>query len=217
MEEGSTGRDRFTPSSGWGIRGCYPPGRPASTVPDPSVHNSLEGRSMGRQQDQKSHQGNYMDFINFGSGYRKNHRHRSFNGRDVQQHQQMHPTMINPRNNHTSPPAAPLPDHSMSSTIAKQIEYYFSPASLSKNISLRQHMDEQGWVPVSLISGFRQVDQLLEGIPDCIEFILDAVRQSTIVETKGDMIRKRNDWKRWIFPSGAINVTPNPVSQGASE
>ncbi|KAI3855794.1 hypothetical protein MKX03_014789, partial [Papaver bracteatum] len=171
--------------------------------------DSLEGRSMGRhrftpQQDQKSHQGNYADF---GSGsykrypggrhgsYRKNRSHW-----DVQQNQQMHPTMINPRNNHTSPPAAPLADHSMSSTIAKQIEYYFSPASLWKNISLRRHMNEQGWVPVSVIARFHQVERLMEGIPDRDEFILNAVKTSTTVETEGDKIRRRGDWIRWILP-----------------
>ncbi|KAI3942886.1 hypothetical protein MKW92_042964 [Papaver armeniacum] len=139
----------------------------------------------------------------------------SINGRDAQQHQQMHPTMINPRNNYVSTPAVPpLGDHNLYLTTAKQIEYYFSPDSLWKNIYLRRHMDEQGWVHVSLIAGFHPVKELLKGISDCNEFMLDAVRGSTTVETKGDMIRRSKDWMRWILPPRA---TPIPVYQWASE
>ncbi|KAG0473159.1 hypothetical protein HPP92_015016 [Vanilla planifolia] len=39
--------------------------------------------------------------------------------------------------------------------LLKQIEYYFSPENLCKDTYLRQNMDEQGWVPISLISGFQ--------------------------------------------------------------
>ncbi|RZC77050.1 hypothetical protein C5167_001214 [Papaver somniferum] len=178
-------------------------GTPASTVPDPSVKdsshkmNSLEGGSKGRdrftpQQDQKSHQRN--SFFRRGphppgyspGSYRQNHiSHRSFNVRDAQQHQQMQPTTIN---------------HNLYFTIAKQIEYYFSPESLWKDIFLRQHMDEQGWVPVSVIADVHQVEQLMKGIPDNHKYILQALKASKIVETNGDKIRKRYDWIKWILP-----------------
>ncbi|XP_026456353.1 la-related protein 1A-like [Papaver somniferum] len=74
-------------------------------------------------------------------------------------------------------------------------------------------MDEQGWVPVSLIAGFHRVEQLMKGIPYSVQFILDAVRTSTTVETMGDMIRKRNDWMNWILPPAATNFAPVPVPQ----
>ncbi|KAI3954987.1 hypothetical protein MKW98_004990 [Papaver atlanticum] len=201
---------------------------PASRVPDPSMKdsshkmNSLEGGSKGGyrctpQQVQKSHQRNSSFWRgphppgDSPGSYRQNHNsHRSFNGRDAQQHQRMQPTMINPRNNYISPPPA-IPDHhDMYFTIAKQTEYYFSPVSLWKNIFLRRHMNEQGWVPVSVIAGIHQVEKLMKGIPDKIQYILDAVRASTIVETKGDKIRKRYDWIKWILNVPKDGNSANP-------
>ncbi|KAI3906576.1 hypothetical protein MKW98_009484 [Papaver atlanticum] len=176
-------------------------GTPASTVPDPSMKDSshkmhsLEGGSKGRdrftpQQHLKSHQRNssFRKGSHPPGSYSQNHiSHRSFNGRDSNdQH-----AFID-----------------LSSTITKQMEYYFSPESLQKNIFLCQHMDEQGWVPVSVIAGFHKVKQLVKGIPDCILFILRAVRGSTIVETKGDMIRKRkNDHLQSSNGEGTSEVT----------
>ncbi|MQL90480.1 hypothetical protein Taro_023079, partial [Colocasia esculenta] len=58
-----------------------------------------------------------------------------------------------------APPAMffAAPDPQLQSVVAKQIEYYFSPENLCKDIYLRQNMDEEGWVPVSLIAGFNRV------------------------------------------------------------
>lgn len=136
--------------------------------------------------------------------------HTTFSGRDAQHHHHMHPTMINPRNcisltprGVSFIPAAPLPMFSagagdnLYSIVAKLIECYFSQESLTRNCILLQHMNEEGWVPISLIAGFHQVKQLVKGVPS-IQFILQAVRGSEIVETKHDMIRKRNDWNQWI-------------------
>ncbi|KAI3930766.1 hypothetical protein MKX01_037212 [Papaver californicum] len=254
LERGSKGRGGFAPQ------------------PDQSSHqhNSSFRRGSGGPHPRGDGHGSYRQNQNHMGRREHDHRdwnsHRSFNGRDAQQHQQMHPRMGNPRNNYIRPPpgnvngafiappqpvplrpfgnamgypdmpspvyfvpdplrgvpfipAAPLPmffpgaDPNLYSTIARQIEYYFSSVNLCKDIYLRQNMDEQGWVPVSLISGFHRVEQLMKGIPNNIQFILDAVRASTIVETKGDMIRKRNDWMNWILPTTAINFAPIPVPQ----
>ncbi|XP_026433042.1 la-related protein 1B-like [Papaver somniferum] len=255
LERGSKGRGGFAPQ------------------PDQSSqqHNSSFRRGSGGPHPRGDGHGSYRQNQNHMGRREHDHRdwnsHRSFNGRDAQQHQQMHPRMVNPRNNYIRPPpgnvngafipppqpvplrpfgnalgypdmpspvyfvpdplrgvpflpAAPLPmffpgaDPNLYSTIAKQIEYYFSSVNLCKDIYLRQNMDEQGWVPVSLIAGFHRVEQLMKGIPNSIQFILDAVRASTVVETKGDMIRKRNDWMNWILPPTATtNFAPIPVPQ----
>ncbi|CAI8591808.1 unnamed protein product [Vicia faba] len=50
-------------------------------------------------------------------------------------------------------------------------------------------MDDQGWVPIKLIAGFKKV--LL--LTDNIQLIMDAVRTSPVVEVQGDKIR-RNNW-----------------------
>ncbi|KAG1359443.1 la-related protein 1C [Cocos nucifera] len=90
--------------------------------------------------------------------------------------------------------------------LLKQIEYYFSSDNLCKDIYLRQKMDDQGWVPISLIAGFNRVKHLTNNIP----YILDTIRGSNIVEVQGEKIRRRNDWVNWILPS-----PPNQYSTSA--
>ncbi|XP_074584994.1 la-related protein 1C-like isoform X2 [Curcuma longa] len=82
------------------------------------------------------------------------------------------------------------------SNLLKQIDYYFSAENLCRDVYLRQNMDEQGWVPVSLIAGFNRVKQLTNSV----EFILETLRLSTIVEVQGDKIRRHHDWMNWVLP-----------------
>lgn len=80
--------------------------------------------------------------------------------------------------------------------VIKQIDYYFSPENLVKDSFLRSRMDtDGGWVPISLIAGFRKVKELTENIP----FILDTLYFSSVVEVKGDKVRKKNDWMKWLL------------------
>lgn len=90
----------------------------------------------------------------------------------------------------------PAPDPQLLAKIVNQIDYYFSNENLIKDAFLRLNMDQNGWVPVSLIAGFKKVMQLT----DNIQLILEAVRSSTVVEAQGDKIRRRNEWIRWIMP-----------------
>ncbi|CAA6656002.1 unnamed protein product [Spirodela intermedia] len=48
------------------------------------------------------------------------------------------------------------PDLQLRAMLLQQIEYYFSPENLCRDVFLRQNMDEEGWVPVSLVAGFRR-------------------------------------------------------------
>ncbi|KAD7479078.1 hypothetical protein E3N88_02214 [Mikania micrantha] len=94
--------------------------------------------------------------------------------------------------------------------IVNQIDYYFSNENLVKDTYLRQNMDEQGWVSVSLIAGFKKVSYLT----DNVQVILDAMRISNVVEVQGDKIRRRNDWMKWIMP--APGQFSNPSSPHAN-
>ncbi|CAD5196497.1 unnamed protein product [Musa acuminata subsp. burmannicoides] len=95
------------------------------------------------------------------------------------------------------PPAVFIPTiDPQRASLLKQIDYYFSSDNLCKDVFLRQNMDEQGWVPISLIAGFNRVRQLTNSI----DFILDTVQLSTEVEVQGEKIRKRNDWMNWVLP-----------------
>ncbi|XP_039005305.1 la-related protein 1B-like, partial [Hibiscus syriacus] len=85
--------------------------------------------------------------------------------------------------------------------ILNQINYYFSNENLIKDTFLRQNMDDQGWVHVKLIAGFRKVSfQRFLTLTNNIQVIVDALKNSTVVEVQGDKIRRQNDWKRWILP-----------------
>ncbi|KAK6924530.1 La-type HTH domain [Dillenia turbinata] len=115
------------------------------------------------------------------------------------------------------PPMPPPPmyfppaDWDLRSKIVKQIDYYFCNDNLIKDTYLRQNMDEEGWVPISLIAGFNKVIQLT----DNISLILETIQHSSVVEVQGDKVRRRNDWKRWVMPTPApfstVSDAPSPL------
>ncbi|XP_042386889.1 la-related protein 1B-like [Zingiber officinale] len=104
---------------------------------------------------------------------------------------------------HNQPPPGPLPFPAMyfpamdvqRATLLKQINFYFSDENLCRDVYLRQNMDEQGWVPVSLIAGFNRVRQITNNI----DFILDTLPLSPEVEVQGDRIRKRQGWMSYLL------------------
>ncbi|KAK9108676.1 hypothetical protein Sjap_016736 [Stephania japonica] len=109
---------------------------------------------------------------------------------------------------HAPPPTPPpiffpAPHPQLLVSLLFQIDYYFSHDNLCKDIFLRQRMDNQGWVPVSFIATFNRVRQLTNNT----RIILDAVRASTVVEVKGDKIRRRSDWKNWLLPPSTNRST----------
>ncbi|XP_022949956.1 la-related protein 1C-like isoform X2 [Cucurbita moschata] len=104
------------------------------------------------------------------------------------------------------------PDPQLYAMIVSQIEYYFSGENLVKDTFLRQKMDEDGWVPVRLIATFSKVKRLTENI----QTILDALQSSTLVEVKGDKVRRRNDYDRWIIRPGQVPNIAAPLSPVSS-
>ncbi|KAG9457103.1 hypothetical protein H6P81_001611 [Aristolochia fimbriata] len=73
-------------------------------------------------------------------------------------------------------------------SLRSQIEYYFSDENLVKDAYLKGQMDDQGWVSVHLIAGFRRVKAMTEDV----SLILKALEPSTRIEVQGNKIR------RWI-------------------
>ncbi|KAK4774069.1 hypothetical protein SAY87_029088 [Trapa incisa] len=104
----------------------------------------------------------------------------------------------------------PAVDPFLPARILNQIEYYFSDENLIKDTYLRQNMDEQGWVPINLIAGFKKVSNLT----DSISLILESIQVSAVVEVQGDKVRKRSDWTRWIMPS-AFQVSSSATPQAS--
>ncbi|CAL0333193.1 unnamed protein product [Lupinus luteus] len=112
------------------------------------------------------------------------------------------------------PPSAmffPAEESPPTNVIVNQIDYYFSEANLVKDDFLKANMDEQGWVPVTLIADFPRVKSLT----DNIQVILDSMRTSTVVEVQGDKLRKHTEWKKWV-PSAKLQAESGSISPGGS-
>ncbi|XP_050205706.1 la-related protein 1C-like [Mercurialis annua] len=95
------------------------------------------------------------------------------------------------------PALSPLPD-----MVVRQIEYYFSDANLITDNYLKSKMDDQGWVPISLVAGFNQIRKMTNDI----HLILYSLGTSTLLEVQDDKLRRRNDWMKWI-PSSSNHST----------
>ncbi|KAK7376689.1 hypothetical protein VNO80_02103 [Phaseolus coccineus] len=112
-----------------------------------------------------------------------------------------------------SPPPTTLfsaAESPLSNMIVRQIEYYFSDANLVRDEFLRSKMDDQGWVPVTLIADFPRVKSLTTNV----QLILDSMRTSTVVEVLGDKLRRHNEWMKWVSStkrrSGSTSTSPSP-------
>lgn len=109
------------------------------------------------------------------------------------------------------PPYAPLrlpqdPDQ-FNEQIKRQIEYYFGIDNLCRDIYLRKNMNNEGWISLNLISNFNRVRDLKIEIPRMVE----ALKDSQVVEVKDECIRRRDDWARWTFPP-RVDVTSQTQS-----
>ncbi|GFP97722.1 la-related protein 1b [Phtheirospermum japonicum] len=102
----------------------------------------------------------------------------------------------------------PANENNLQNMIIKQIEYYFSDDNLAKDNYLRSKMDDNGWVPITLIANFHRVEQLTKDI----QVILDAMRHSTAVELQGEKIRRRVAWNKWINSSSRANTQTTDVA-----
>ncbi|KAG3272291.1 LARP1B-containing [Ictidomys tridecemlineatus] len=71
----------------------------------------------------------------------------------------------------------PVEEALLKEYIKHQMEYYFSIENLERDFFLRSKMDEQGFLPISLIAGFHRVQALTN-----LNLILEAQKDSTKVE-----------------------------------
>ncbi|KAF0917952.1 hypothetical protein E2562_021668 [Oryza meyeriana var. granulata] len=126
------------------------------------------------------------------------------------------PTMVAPPPYpyyHPSPDPQPEPepdaqpqDHR--ADLLKQIEFYFSKDNLCTDVYLRRNMDEQGWVDIALIAGFKKVQEST----DDLQYIKDTIQSSSILEMQGDKIRRQNDWNKWVIPRESNPDMPSSSS-----
>ncbi|KAJ0252225.1 La-related protein 1C [Hirschfeldia incana] len=101
-------------------------------------------------------------------------------------------------------------DPPLNMKLQKQIQYYFSEENLIRDTYLRGHMDDQGFVPLHVIAGFKKVAELT----DSIQQIVEALQGSPSVEVQGDRIRKRYNWQHWLLPEEASSQSVDGVASG---
>ncbi|XP_010446861.1 PREDICTED: la-related protein 1C isoform X2 [Camelina sativa] len=90
--------------------------------------------------------------------------------------------------------------------LQNQIQYYFSEENLITDLYLRGFMDEDGFVPLRVIAGFKKVAELT----DSIQQIVEALQNSPVVEVQGDLIRKRHQWNQWVLQNMRTPAVSSP-------
>jgi la-related protein 1 len=76
-------------------------------------------------------------------------------------------------------------------------------------------MDEEGWVPLTVISVFHR----LLALTTDLKVLADSIEGSALLECKDEKIRRKEDWKTWLVtkpPTAAAPVsaeTNNNVEQ----
>ncbi|KAI7888081.1 uncharacterized protein EV154DRAFT_545078 [Mucor mucedo] len=92
--------------------------------------------------------------------------------------------------------------------VLQQIEYYFSIDNLCKDLFLRSQMDTEGYVPLSLITGFNRV----KGLTTDMTLVHASLELSTILDFNKDreILRKRQGWETWVLPAAGTVATTTP-------
>ncbi|CAH8471994.1 unnamed protein product [Schistosoma turkestanicum] len=82
--------------------------------------------------------------------------------------------------------------------ILHQVEFYFSPDNLTRDVYLRRQMDSDGWVDVNVIAKFNRVASLCADLND----ILEAIRVSPLldVDVPKARVRCKNNPSIWALP-----------------
>lgn len=100
----------------------------------------------------------------------------------------------------------PLTKEGLKDHLRKQIEYYFSAENLQKDFYLRRKMDEDGYLPISLIAGFPRVRTLTNEV----ELIMAGIKKSDKIEISSDelKVRPRDNPQQWpLLPANPTTIS----------
>ncbi|BFZ58405.1 hypothetical protein PYCC9005_005467 [Savitreella phatthalungensis] len=89
-----------------------------------------------------------------------------------------------------------------------QVEYYFSIDNLCKDVYLRSHMDDAGFVDLEVLAGFNR----LRAICPTVDGVKRACEELGSVEVLEGKVRTRNEPERWVLPLDQ-RVRPSTDSQ----
>ncbi|WWC86931.1 uncharacterized protein L201_001811 [Kwoniella dendrophila CBS 6074] len=86
-----------------------------------------------------------------------------------------------------------------------QIEYYFSMQNLAMDFFLRQQMDSEGWIDISMIASFNRVKSLT---PD-VSIVKECMVLSSLLEVREESVRLAGqDGSRWVLPDAKTSKSP---------
>lgn len=110
-------------------------------------------------------------------------------------------------------PLGPVERENVKNQVKAQFEYYFGTENMLKDVWLRQRMNEEGWVPVSLVAGFKRVQSMTTDLG----LIMEALSSSQYLEldAQGGNVRLRNNWKTWTLPKGGVTGVPGGTAEAA--
>ena len=95
-------------------------------------------------------------------------------------------------------------DAELGRQIREQVHFYFSERNLRKDKFLQKSMDEEGWVPLRLISSFNKM-RALTSDPSVVQ---NACLVSTEVELNEDLSSiRRKGWKSTDLASSAPTIS----------
>ncbi|KAK1793356.1 hypothetical protein P4O66_011424, partial [Electrophorus voltai] len=94
-------------------------------------------------------------------------------------------------------------------TLWRLSEYYFSLPNLERDFFLRRKMDTEGFLPISLIAGFRRVQALTTDL----SLIMEAVKNSDVVELVDQKIRRKDDPEQWPIPTTPLEPSHTDFTQ----
>ncbi|WJX15620.1 hypothetical protein P8452_05741 [Trifolium repens] len=109
------------------------------------------------------------------------------------------------------PPLPAAAESPLPILIVNQIDYYFSDANIAKDEFLKSNMDEEGWVPITLIANFPRVRNLTSNI----QLILESMRTSKVVDVQGNKLRRHDEWMKYL-PSAQVQADSSSVSPSES-
>ncbi|KAF7485544.1 Hypothetical predicted protein [Marmota monax] len=90
----------------------------------------------------------------------------------------------------------PVEEALLKEYIKHQIEHYFSIENLEHDFFLQRKMDEQGFLPISLIAGFHRVQTLTTKL----NLILEALKDSTEVEVVDEKNEEKDRTRKMPNP-----------------
>ncbi|GAB1607282.1 la-related protein 1B isoform X2 [Argonauta hians] len=91
--------------------------------------------------------------------------------------------------------------------IKSQIEYYLSEDNLNRDYFLRQNMDQDGWIPLTLISTFRRIANATK----VMDVIIESLQDSDTVEYSNDLnsVRPKEGASRWPVTTPMLQPKSN--------